>query len=473
MVIRAFFISHPPLLQQNRASKIGEIGGLKSTAKKVHRIGVLLPDLLHFASHDLRLLKLILNRLILMCMAMERNYFSVLFFIKKTKLLKNGEAPICLRITVNGKRAEIQIKRSVEPDKWNAQKECAIGKDRKTQELNHYLETVRTRVLQIHRELEQDKQPITAEILKNTFYGNGDSPKMLLEVFREHNQKYRELMGKDYVKGTVLRYERTVRYLEEYLEQKYKASDIPMKNIDREFVSGFEFFIKAEKNCAQNATVKYLKNLKKIISEALANKWMTNDPFFQIRFKQTQTNRDFLLEEELNIIIKKEIDIPRLQVVRDIFIFCCFTGLAFTDIQHLTPEHIMCDSNGERWIRKPREKTNNMCNIPMLDIPIMIADRYKDHPECVKKHVVLPVPCNQRMNSYLKEIADICNIKKTLTTHVARHSFACVAIANKVSMETIAKMLGHSDIRTTKIYAKVLDRTISDEMQTLKHKFAI
>lgn len=231
-------------------------------------------------------------------MSMERNYFSVLFYIKKAKLLKNGEAPICLRITVNGKRAEIQIKRSVEIDKWNARRECAIGKDRKYLELNHYLETVRTRVLRIHRELEQDDKPITAEILKKLFYGEKQTPKMLLEVFKEHNAKYRELIGKDVVKATVLRYERTVRYLEEFLKKEYRLNDIPLCNINREFISNFEFFIKTEKSCAQNTTVKYLKNLKKIITLALTNKWMTDNPFFGVRFKQTQSNREFLSEEE-------------------------------------------------------------------------------------------------------------------------------------------------------------------------------
>ena len=177
-------------------------------------------------------------------MAMQRNYFSILFWIKKTKLLKNGEAPICMRITVNGKRAEIQIKRSVEVNKWNAQRECATGKDRKHQELNHYIETVRTRVLKIHRELEQDGKPVTAEILKNLFNGANQPPKMLLERFREHNEKYRALIGKDVVEATVLRYERTVRYLEEFLKKEYKSSDIPFRNIDRLFVEKFELFIK-------------------------------------------------------------------------------------------------------------------------------------------------------------------------------------------------------------------------------------
>lgn len=404
---------------------------------------------------------------------MDRNYFSILFFIKKSKLLKNGEAPICLRITINGQRAEVQIKRSVEVSLWNSNKECAIGKERKHQELNHYLETVRTKVLRIHRELEQDGKPITAEILKRHFYGEGESPKMLLEVFREHNKKYRELLDKDVVLGTVLRYERTVRYLEEFMKEKYRFSDIPLKNINQEFVKEFEHFIKTEKDCAQNATVKYLKNLKKIIRNALVNKWMDDDPFVEIRFHQTASNREFLTEEELNKLIEKEFTILRMEVVRDIFVFCSLTGLAFTDMQHLKPEHIFRDMDGSYWIRKTREKTDNMCNIPLLDLPMKLIHKYQNHPECVRKGVVMPVPCNQRMNSYLKEIADICGIQKTLSTHIARHTFACLAIANKVSTESIAKMLGHTDIRTTKIYARVLDRTVSDEMQILRGKFAV
>lgn len=314
-------------------------------------------------------------------MAMQRNYFTILFFIKKSKLLKNGEAPICMRITVNGERAEIQIKRSVDISKWNAQKECAINKDRKAMELNHYLEIARMKVLQIHRELEQDGKPITAEILKKHYYGEGDSPKMLLEVFEEHNHKYRELMDKEYVAGTVLRYERTARYLSEMIKNEYGMNDIPLGDINFEFITKFEHYVKTQKLCAQNAAIKYLKNLKKIIKMAQANKWIADDPFTEIHFKQTNTNRAFLTEEELNTLIKKEFSIPRLQTVRDIFIFCAFTGLAFTDVQHLKPEHITIDSNGEYWIRKAREKTDNMCDIPLLGIPKMILEKYKTHPQ--------------------------------------------------------------------------------------------
>jgi hypothetical protein len=265
-------------------------------------------------------------------MAMQRNYFTVLFFLKKSKLLKNGEAPICMRITINGKRAEVQIKRSIDVTKWNTQKECAIGREKKYQEINHYLDTIRTKILQIHRELEQDGKPITADIIKNIYYGEHSTPKMLLEVFQEHNSEYRELMNKEYAEGTVLRYERTARYLKEFISEQYKLADIPLKSINYEFITKFEHFIKIQKNCAQNATVKYLKNLKKIIKTALIKKWITDDPFAEIHFKQTKCNREFLNEMELRKIINKDFDIQRLQTVRDIFIFCCFPVCRFDGV---------------------------------------------------------------------------------------------------------------------------------------------
>lgn len=404
-------------------------------------------------------------------MTLQRNYFSTLFYIRKTRLLKNGEAPICLRITMNGQRAEMQIKRSVPLSCWNTSKGCAVGKDSKIMELNRYLDAIKAKLYQIHRTLIEEGMPISSDILLRKFNGISDKPKMLLEIFREHNKKYRELIDKEYVKGTVLRYERTVKYLEEMLLLKYKCKDIPLKEINNAFVLEFEHFIKVNKGCANNATVKYLKNLKKVITLALANKWMTENPFIGMHFHLTKSNRCFLTEEELSKIINKQFDIPRLSLVKDIFVFCCLTGLAFTDVKHLTPDNISCDSNGCWWIRKPREKTDNMCNIPLMDIPRELADKYKEHPDCIKNGVVFPVPSNQKMNAYLKEIADICGISKPLTTHIARHTFSCLAIANKVSIEVIAKMLGHSDIRTTKIYARLMDNTIAEEMEVMRRKF--
>ena len=399
---------------------------------------------------------------------MKRHYFSILFFIRKTKLLKNGEAPVCLRVTVDGQRFEIQIKRSVNLSNWDHKKGFAIGRDAKSMELNHYLEVVRTKILRIHRELEQDNNPITAQIIIKIFNGKSDKDKMLLSFFDEQNKKRRELIGKDYVLSTVLRFERTVKYLQEYIQFNYQLSDIPLKNIDNFFILNFEHFIKIQKKCAQNATIKYLKILKQIIKLALINKYIDADPFAGIHFHQTKSKRIFLTDGEIKILLEKEYSIQRLEVVRDIFIFCCFTGLAFVDVKNLQNQHIISDNKGNMWIFKTREKTENMCHIPLLDIPLQIIEKYKSDQECQKVDYLLPVPSCQRMNSYLKEIADTCGIQKTLTTHVARHTFACLALANKISIDTIAKILGHDDIRTTKLYAKVQDVTIIDEMQTIK-----
>lgn len=196
---------------------------------------------------------------------------------------------------------------------------------------------------------------------------------------------------------------------------------------------------------------------------------MAKDPFLGIRFHEKEVVREFLTMDELQTIYRKEFPLERLTLVRDVFIFAAFTGLAFIDVQQLAPEHIVRDNNGNLWIRKPRQKTKNMCNIPLLDIPQEILRKYADHPTCRKKGVLLPVPCNQKMNSYLKEIADICMIRKNLTTHTARHSYATsVCLANGVSLENVAKMLGHSNIKMTQHYARVLDSSILRDMNQVQ-----
>jgi integrase len=184
-------------------------------------------------------------------------------------------------------------------------------------------------------------------------------------------------------------------------------------------------------------------------------------------------DRDFLEDHEIRALIDKKITIERLAQVRDAFVFCCLSGLAFSDIKGLKPEHIVRDNNGALWIRKKRQKTGNMCNIPLLDPAKEILDRYKDHPVCLERGVLLPVLCNQKMNAYLQELADICGITKKISSHTGRHSFATsVALANGVSIENVAKMLGHSDTKMTRHYARVLDKSIMRDMQVVNGKFA-
>ena len=404
--------------------------------------------------------------------AVKRNTLSVLFIIKKSKLLKNGEAPICMRITVNKRVAEVMIKRSISVDLWNQKKECSKGKDRVAAELNHYINTVRAKVLQIHRELEIDNKTITADIIKDCFYGRDKVQRSLLGVYAEHNEKCRALIGKEYTESTVTKFDTSINRLKEYIRSCYHRDDIMLVELDGQFIRNFDFWLKTDKHCQNNSALKHLKNLKKVVRIALANDWIKKDPFYGIRFKQEEVNVEFLSREELDILMNKEFAIKRLEQVRDIFVFCCFTALAFVDVQQLSREHLIKDNNGALWIRKARQKTNQMCNIPVLSIPKRILGKYEDNAECIKKGVLLPVISNQRMNAYLKEIADLCGIAKRLTTHVARHTAATVVfLANDVSMENVSKILGHSNIRMTQHYARVLDSSIMRDMANVERNF--
>ena len=407
---------------------------------------------------------------------MKRDSFKVLFFIKKAKLLKNGEASVCMRITVNGARVETNIRKSIEPALWNQAKECAKGKSRKSCDLNAYIEEARIKLHGIFNELESEGIPIHARLLQEKFFGQDKEPEVIRTIIgtmQEHNDQCRELVGKDYALITVRRYESCKRYLAELIKQKYGKEDLPLTEVNGELVRAFEFYLKTEKECQQNTVIRYMKVVKKITNMALANDWIDKNPFMNIHFHEQEVHKEFLTKEELEILRTKVFNVPRLELVRDIFLFQCWTGLAFIDVSELKPEHLVTDNEGNIWIRKARQKTKIMCNIPLLDIPLAILDKYKGYPLCEKKGTLLPVPCNQKANSYLKEIADFCGIKKNLTTHTGRHTFSTVVtLANNVSLENVSKMLGHTNTKMTQRYAKVLDQSILRDMQNVRENFS-
>ena len=405
---------------------------------------------------------------------LSSNSLSVLFFIKKAKLLKNGEAPICMRITVNSHRSEVMIKRSIPPAKWNQVKECATGNDHSTRELNHYIEVYRTKVYKIFRQLEMDNRTITARTIADILIGKEDAaqPKTLIELYAEHNSQVHALVGVDFAEVTAKKFDTSLLRLTEYLSCKYRVKDMPLAKVDGQFVRGFDLFLKTQCGCHHNSALKHLKNLKKIIRIAMSNDWVKKDPFFGIQFKEQETHVEFLSKEELNTIINMEFKIPQHSQVRDIFVFCCYTGLSFADVKGLKPKHVMADNEGELWIRKPREKTGVMCNIPLIPAAVKLMDSYKEHPICEARDVVLPVFSNICMNDYLRDIAKLCGITKPLTCHIARHTAAAVVfLANKVSLENVAKILGHKSTKMTQRYAKVLDSSIKRDMENVRAMF--
>lgn len=379
-----------------------------------------------------------------------------------------------MRLTINGERADASIKRFIEPHAWNSAKGKANEKSRGGKDLNLYLDAISANILRIQRDLELDKKEVSAQIILNRYLGKEQSDRhTLMEVFRAHNEKCRALSGISLAPGTVIRYETSLRLTEAFLRTTYKKEDCYLDEITHQFVEDYDFYLRTVRRCCHNTTTKYLLNFKKIIRIALAKGWMKKDPFAQVHFHFEPVEREFLEKQELKAMLNKEITITRLAQVRDIFCFCCLTGLAFTDVQQLRPEHLVADIHGKIWIRKARQKTKNMCNIPLLDEAQKIIDRYRDHPYCQTHGVLLPVCSNQKMNSYLKELADICGIRKNLSTHCARHTFATLTLASGATIDNVAKMLGHANVNMTRRYAKVLDSSIMRDMEAVAENMAL
>ncbi len=401
------------------------------------------------------------------------SYFTLSFIARKARALRNGEYPIFVRITVSGQISEMNLGRSVAPENWDQKRTMSKGRSRRDLELNKYIEVVKARFLEIHNMLVREGKMVNPKILRDHFLGTVEKPQMLCDVFRETNVKRKEELDRgDIVQATYQRWERCVVYLEEFLKLTQNMEDMPIKDVTSGIIDDFEHFLRMKKGCANNAAVRYVRCVKNVMQYALAHKWISHDPFIGKKYQRTHTERKHLNEVELKAVMELDLkDLPRLEVVRDTFVFCCFTGLAFCDIKSLKRSDITTDAEGNTWIRKAREKTGEMSVIPMLAVPRRISEKYAANPVVLQKNVVLPVITNQKMNAYLKEIADLARIDKHLTTHLARHTFASLSLSNHVPIESISKMLGHSDIRTTQIYAKMQEKTIYEDMASMRQKF--
>ncbi len=402
---------------------------------------------------------------------MERTTFTVLFYIKRTKNLRDGTSPIYVRITMNGMRSEFGLKRSISVDLWNTKTGYAIGTSKEIISLNNYIDFVKGRLHQHRIHLEEHGKLLTAANLRNSYLGVEEQGRTILGVFKEHNEWCESLVNIDFAPGTVDRYKTCYQHVERFIKYKYRKHDLHLTEINPMFVKYFETWLKTERKCSHNTATKYLKNFKKITRIAITNGWLINDPFRNKKFRLKEVDMDFLDAQELEVMRGKQFEIERLQQVKDVYLFCCFTGLAFIDVKTLTYGDII-EKDGQQWIKKKRHKTKNWFHVPLLSPALQLINKYRSHPHCLLKGVVFPVMTNQKMNAYLKEIADLCGIKKHLSTHTARHTFATtVTLANHVSIEVVSKMLGHSSINMTKKYARVVDDLISRDMQKVYGKY--
>lgn len=406
-----------------------------------------------------------------------QNTFNLLFFGIKSRANEKGEIPLQMRITVNKSKVELALHRRVDLSIWNPAVGMAMGNSKEARNINSYLLSVQTSIYDTYKYLRETGKTVTPLAIKNTYLGIIDESelgKKIINLYREHNDKIASLVNIDYSPETIERYETSLKHTQDFIKRKYDKDDIYVKELDHEFITDYEIYFKTVRKCSHNTTLKYIKNFKKIVRLAITNGHLDRDPFVNYKMRLKKIDRGFLGDEELKILINKKFNTRRLEQVRDCFVFSCFTGLAHSDLKRLSREHVVTGTDGLQWIKIKRKKTDNLSSIPILDVTQKILDKYKNDIHCISNNVLLPVHTNQKMNAYLKEIADVCGIEKNFTSHLARHTFATtVTLNNNVPIETVSKMLGHSSINMTKIYARLLDKKVGQDMQHLNNKFSL
>lgn len=394
-------------------------------------------------------------------------------YVLRRDKANDGKVPIALKIVVNGRKAELFIKRKIFLDKWD-EKGKVIGASADVKSFNRYLDKLYNQAHEIYEKLRLERQPVSAEIIKSNLLGksDGEDEITLLYLCRYHNEQTVNSLSEN----TIRHYETTARYFMRFLNQKRKVGDILIDQINYKFIIDFESFLRAwkpedhQRPMANNGVMKHMSRFRKLINLAVKVEWIENNPFKNYRTRYQSVTREFLTEHDLTAIENKELKMPRLMIVRDIFVFCCYTGLSYIDVFNLKEDHIVQGIDGEKWIHFMRHKTKTPFQIPLLPKALAILEKYKGYPR-LKDDCVLPVFSNQKTNSYLKEIADVCGVRKSLTFHLARHTFATtVTLTNGVPIESVSKMLGHTKIATTQIYAKVIEKKVSEDMKALRTK---
>lgn len=397
-----------------------------------------------------------------------RSTFSVLFFIRRDKKRSDGTCPIMCRITIDGVESRFNTKVYVKDSRWNVKANRISGNNTESRNLNARLDDIKASLYRIYHDV-QRFNIATPEIIKNEFLGLDESGETILNLFDKHNHDIASLVGISKSKATLQKYKVTRKHVSSFIKKKYRVQDIALKSINDMFVRDFEIYLLTHERVSHNTMGKFLQLLKKILILARNNGLIIHDPFANYKIQFKKVDRGYLTEEELNRLIERTMPVQRLEQVRDIFVFSCFTGLAYIDVKELTKKHLRTGFDGNTWIMTKRSKSNVNVNVPLMDIPKKIIQKYE---ETIVDEKVLPVLSNQKMNAYLKEIGDLCGIDKNLTFHLARHTFATtVTLLKGIPIETVSKMLGHTNIQTTQIYARITNEKISTDMRGLSAKF--
>lgn len=398
-----------------------------------------------------------------------RSTFKVLFYLKKNELKPDGKAPVMGRITVNGTIAQFSCKLNVEPSLWDTKANRASGKSIEAQKINRKLDNIRTQIGKQYQRISDKDNFVSAEKIKNGYLGFGDEYRTLLSIADEFYEQYAKRVGKDRTEGSYEQLLINRKRMELFLRDRYNLSDIPIKEIEPSFIEDYYTYLLEERKLAGSTLLTAITKLKQIMLIAQRKGYVQVNPFAGFRFKAQTRDRGYLTEEELNHFMTVELNRYKQRQMRDIFVFCCFTGLAYSDVKKLTFDDIQTSFDGELWLIAKRKKTNTTFYVKLLPVAKELIEQYR---KVAKNRFVFPVPNDgDNMNRTLRRIAKQAGITKWISSHMARHTMATtVCLSQGVPIETVSQMLGHTSIHTTQIYAKITNEKISRDMAALTDK---
>lgn len=398
-----------------------------------------------------------------------RNTFNLWFYIRSNRVDNKGLVPIYMRITVNGVDNSITINRKISEKSWDVKRGCAKPRMAEADEINAYLESLRRRVFEAHRQLIEEGKVVTPDAVLSIVLGLKERNYTLIKLMERHNKNMEDGLGITSSPGNFKNFKTSLKYLKEFVKAHTGNTDVLLAEIDNNFIDSYILYLQKEKNCHHNGAMKQLQRLKKVFNLGVNYGWISKTPFSNYKIKFKPYDKIILTAEELEKVENLKGLNPKLEITRDAFIFSCYTGLAYVDLRQLTTDNIIIGVDGNPWIITRRKKTDIKARIPLLPKALALIEKYKNHRK-VKDGQVIPVYSNQKTNDYLKEIARKAEISKPLSFHCGRHIFATViTLANGVPIETVSKALGHTDIRTTQVYARVLDEKIGKDFTNLKN----
>lgn len=400
---------------------------------------------------------------------MKKSSFSIIFVTQNGKPKADGRVPILARITVNGEMCHFSTRQTILPDRWVAKDYRTMGRSPEEKQINEVLNEFKSTIKRKYESWISKGEVVTASKIKNSIMSLDENSKQLIELCDLFIADYEKLTAsRGYGQESLFRYQLTRTRLQEFLKDEYKANDIPLADINKRMLDKLYLWLITEKKLANNTATKFIHRCSSIYRVAYDNGWVKANPFKSVKLHLDKVDRGYLTQQELARMMQKEFATKRLELVRDIFAFSCYTGFAYIDVTRLTKDMLEERGDGTIWVCTHRQKTKVPVNIRLLDIPKMIIDKYAGQ---AKGDKLLPVPSNQKMNDYLKEIAAICGIDKPISYHVARHTFATqICLSNGVPMESVSKMLGHTNIKTTQLYARITDQKVSHDMEILAQK---